>query len=172
MGIFERYNQALIEKLFPSQDTSDLLTLHLNKISRVWVKNLAIVVEYINNSNTDQLGYDKDQLSYINLVRYLLKPGEIEGGGGRRAGNKNWSPKVYHIREVLKMKAKSKAKYICYYLHNTGEICGRCSEGYRSHFKAKMRQPCSACGRPTKIDKPTGINNGLCSYCNKSNYQI
>ncbi|GBB98007.1 hypothetical protein RclHR1_31140001, partial [Rhizophagus clarus] len=129
MGIFERYNQALIEKLFPSQDTSDLLTLHLNKISRVWVKNLAIVVEYINNSNTDQLGispvdaiekeevfakpsysrdgpigYDEEQLSYINLVRYLLKPGEIEGGGGRRAGNKNWSPKVYHIREVLVQK--------------------------------------------------------------------
>ncbi|PKC00705.1 hypothetical protein RhiirA5_382265 [Rhizophagus irregularis] len=37
---------------------------------------------------------------------------------------------------------------------------------------AKMRQPCSACRRPTKLVKPTGVDNGLCSYCNKSNYQI
>ena len=69
-----------------------------------------------------------------------------------------------------------KAKFICYHLHNTGEICGRRStrpEGCRSHFKAKKRRPCSACSRPTKIDKPTGIDNGLlCSYCNKNNYQI
>ena len=49
-----------------------------------------------------------------------------------------------------------KAKFICYHLHNTGEICGKGStrpEGCRSHFKAKKRQPCSACSRPTKIDK-------------------
>ncbi|CAB4479169.1 unnamed protein product [Rhizophagus irregularis] len=71
--------------------------------------------------------------------------------------------------------AKPKAKFICYYLLNTGEICGRRStrtEGCRSHFKAKMRRPCSACRRPTKLVKPTGVDNGLCSYCNKSNYQI
>src|ERR1700733_1438492 len=69
----------------------------------------------------------------------------------------------------------AKAKFICYYLLNTGEICGRHStrpEGCRSHFKAKMRRPCSACGKPTKLVKPTGIDNDLCSYCNKSNYQI
>ena|SRR5687767_1113186 len=68
-----------------------------------------------------------------------------------------------------------KAKFICYYLHNTGEICGRRStrpEGCRSHFNAMMRRPCSICGKSTKIDKPTGIDNSLCSYCNKSNYQI
>jgi len=56
MGIVERSNRTLIEKLFPSQDASDLLTLHLNKISWVWVKNLPIVVKYINNSITCQLG--------------------------------------------------------------------------------------------------------------------
>jgi hypothetical protein len=68
-----------------------------------------------------------------------------------------------------------KAKFICYHLQNTGEICGRRStrpEGCRSHFKVKKRRPCSACSRPTKIDKPTGIVNDLCSYCNNSNYQI
>ena len=70
---------------------------------------------------------------------------------------------------------KMKADYICDYLHNTGEICGKAStrpEGCRSHFKAKKRQPCSACSRPTKIDKPIGVDNDLCSNCNKSNYQI
>ena len=68
-----------------------------------------------------------------------------------------------------------KAIFICYHLKNTGEICGNGSdkpEGCHLHCKAKLRRPCSACSRPTKIDKPTGVNNDLCSYCNKSNYQI
>ena len=68
-----------------------------------------------------------------------------------------------------------KAKFICYHLKNTGEICGNGStnpEGCHLHCKAKKRWPCSACSKPTKLVKPTGIDNGLCSYCNKSNYQI
>ena len=68
-----------------------------------------------------------------------------------------------------------KAKFICHHLQNTGEICGRRStrpECCHLHCKAKLCHSCSACSRPTKLDKPTGINNGLCSYCNKSNYQI
>ena len=35
-----------------------------------------------------------------------------------------------------------------------------------------MRQLYKICGKPTKINKPTGINNNLCSDCNKSNYQF
>ena len=35
MGIVERYNRTLTEKLFRSQDTSDLLTLHMEGRSRV-----------------------------------------------------------------------------------------------------------------------------------------
>ena len=68
-----------------------------------------------------------------------------------------------------------KAKFICYHLLNTGEICsGRNTrpEGCQSHFKAKKCWPCTSCSKPTKIDKPSGIDNGLCSYCNKSKYQI
>ncbi len=128
MGIVERYNRTLIEKLFPSQDASDLLTLHLNMISRVWVKNLAIVVEYINNSNTDQLGispvdaiekeevlakpsyprdgpigFDEEKLSGDVLVRYLLYPSDLEGGR-RRAGDLNWSPHIYHICQSMVQK--------------------------------------------------------------------
>ncbi|GBC08311.1 hypothetical protein RclHR1_08010001 [Rhizophagus clarus] len=30
---------------------------------------------------------------------------------------------------------------------------------------AILRLPCRACGRPTKINKPPGIDNDLCSYC-------
>jgi hypothetical protein len=129
MGIVERYNRTLTEKLFPSQDASDLLTLHLDRRSRAWVRNLPIVVEYINNSITYQLGisptvaiekeevfalpskprngpigYEEEQLFYNDLVRYLLEPGELEGGGRRRAGDMNWSPKVYHIWEALVQK--------------------------------------------------------------------
>ena len=68
-----------------------------------------------------------------------------------------------------------KAKFVCYHLKNTGEICGNgCDkpEGCHLHCKAKLRRPCRACGKPTKIDKPPGIDNDLCSYCNKSLYQI
>ena len=68
-----------------------------------------------------------------------------------------------------------KAKFICYHLLNTGGICGKRStkaEGCRSHSKAKKRRPCSVCSKPIKVDKPTGIDNGLCSNCNKSTYQI
>ncbi|GBB91341.1 hypothetical protein RclHR1_00300002 [Rhizophagus clarus] len=68
-----------------------------------------------------------------------------------------------------------KAKFVCYHLKNTGGICGNgCDkpEGCHLHCKAKLRRPCRACGKPTKIDKPPGIDNDLCSYCNKSLYQI
>ncbi|GBB86553.1 hypothetical protein RclHR1_12990002 [Rhizophagus clarus] len=68
-----------------------------------------------------------------------------------------------------------KPKFICYHLKNTGEICGNgCDkpEGCHLHCKAMLRLPCRVCGRPTKINKPPGIDNDLCSYCNKSNYQI
>jgi hypothetical protein len=128
MGIVERYNRTLIEKLFPSQDSSDLLTLHMNKISRVWVRNLHIVVEYINNSITCQLGispakaikkdrvtakpsyprngpigFNEEKLSGDVFVRYLLYPSDLDGGR-RRAGDLKWSPHIYHISQTMVQK--------------------------------------------------------------------
>lgn len=125
MGIVESYNRTLIERLFRSQNASDLLTLHMNKISRAWVKNLTIIVEYINNSVTCQLGispamaikkkevfakpsyprngpmgYEEEKLSYYDNVRYLLYPSDQEGGR-RRAGDLNWSPHIYRIHKAL-----------------------------------------------------------------------
>ena len=126
MGIVERYNRTLIERLFRSQDASD--QLDLIERSRVWVKNLSIIVEDLNNSITRLLdispaetigmeriiakssmsrngpmGYDEKTLSSDILVRYLLLNNDLEGGR-RRAGDLNWSPQVYHIRESLVQK--------------------------------------------------------------------
>ncbi|CAB5363337.1 unnamed protein product [Rhizophagus irregularis] len=100
----------------------------MNKISRAWVRNLPIVVEYINNSITCQLGispddaiekeevlakpsyprdgpigFDEEKLSGDVLVRYLLHPSDLEGGR-RRAGDLNWSPHIYHIRQSMVQK--------------------------------------------------------------------
>ncbi|CAB4443456.1 unnamed protein product [Rhizophagus irregularis] len=127
VGIVERYNRTLVEKLFPSQDASDLLTLGKTR-SRVWVKNLPIAVESINNSVTQQLGispavaikksrvssrssyprdgpvgYEEEKLPPDISVRYLLEPNDLEGGR-RRAGDMNWSPKIYHIHMSLTQK--------------------------------------------------------------------
>jgi hypothetical protein len=126
MGIVERYNRTLIERLFCSQDASD--QLDLIERSRVWVKNLPIIVEDLNNSITRLLGispaeaigmerviakssksqngpmgYDEKTLSSDTLVRYLLLNNDLEGER-RRAGDLNWSPHVYHIRESLVQK--------------------------------------------------------------------
>ena len=126
MGIVERYNRTLIERLFRSQDASD--QLDLIERSRVWVKNLPIIVKDLNNSITRLLGispaeaigmerviaksskfqngpmgYDEKILSSDTLVRYLLLNNDLEGGR-RHAGDLNWSPQVYHIRESLVQK--------------------------------------------------------------------
>jgi hypothetical protein len=49
------------------------------------------------------IGFDEPRLSHDILVRYLLNPGELEGGR-RRATDCNWSPQIYHIRESLVQK--------------------------------------------------------------------
>jgi len=127
VGIVERYNRTLVEKLFPSQDASDLLTLGKTR-SQVWVKNLPIAVKSINESVTRQLGispadaikkkqvrskssysrdgpvgYKEEKIPYDVYVRYLLEPSDLEGGR-RRAGEMNWSPVIYHVRESLTQK--------------------------------------------------------------------
>ena len=66
MGIVERYNRTLTEKLFRSQDASDLL--NLSERSRAWVKNLPIVNEDINNSITRQLGISPAEAIEKNMV--------------------------------------------------------------------------------------------------------
>uniref|UniRef100_U9TY45 Integrase catalytic domain-containing protein n=1 Tax=Rhizophagus irregularis (strain DAOM 181602 / DAOM 197198 / MUCL 43194) TaxID=747089 RepID=U9TY45_RHIID len=108
MGIFERYNRTLIEKLFPSQDASDLLTLHLNKISRLGISPVdAIEKEEVfakpSYPRDGPIGFDEEKLSDDVLVRYLLYPSDLEGGR-HRAGDLNWSPHIYHICQSMVQK--------------------------------------------------------------------
>lgn len=61
-----------------------------------------------------------------------------------------------------------KTDYICDYLHNSGNICGKkCTRqsGCRLHFQTKKRYPCKKC------DKPTGSTSGLCHMHVGSYYQ-
>jgi hypothetical protein len=127
MGIVERYNRTLWEKCGLSQDASDQL-LPITERSRAWVKNLQLIVEDINNSLTKQIGmapavaiekesiiakpsysrdgpvgFDEEKLSGNMLVRYLLYPSDQEGGR-RRAGDLNWSPHIYYIRQSMVQK--------------------------------------------------------------------
>ncbi|GBB93245.1 hypothetical protein RclHR1_21380005, partial [Rhizophagus clarus] len=54
-------------------------------------------------SRDGPIGFDEEKLSSDVLVRYLLYPGELEGGR-RRAGDLNWSPHIYHILESMVQK--------------------------------------------------------------------
>ena len=125
MGINERFNRTLGEMLFRIQDGQELL---LSGRSRIWVKNLHTIINKLNNSVTrligmtpnkaavkkhvyaisskprnGPMGFDEEQLPYNSLVRYLLNPGELEGGK-RRATDCNWSPQAYTIKESLVQK--------------------------------------------------------------------
>ena len=81
--------------------------LPISKRSRAWVKNLYIIIDNLNNSVTrligmapvkaikmkqiilisklrnGPMGFDESKLDYNTLVRYLLEPGELEGGSKR-----------------------------------------------------------------------------------------
>ena len=88
-------------------------------------KNLSTVINILNNTITQligmapteavkkehvyaksskprkgPIGFDEDRLTYNTSVRYLLKPGELEGGR-HRTTDCNWSPLVYHIKKSL-----------------------------------------------------------------------
>ncbi|CAB4410341.1 unnamed protein product [Rhizophagus irregularis] len=49
------------------------------------------------------VGYEEEKLPPDISVRYLLEPNDLEGGR-RRAGDMNWSPKIYHIHMSLTQK--------------------------------------------------------------------
>lgn len=127
MGIVERFNRTLSERLFKIQYAEELL-LPFPKRSRVWVKNLPIIIKDLNNSITRLLGispvdaikkknvyaisslprngaigFEEVRLTHNDLVRYLLLPGELEGGK-KRATDCVWSPQIYHIKESMVQK--------------------------------------------------------------------
>src|SRR6266498_5653963 len=124
MGIVERFNRTLQEWAFFIQDSVEMRLPPIERC-QAWVKNLSIFLVELDNSVTQLLDissaeaqkkehvfakafksregpieFDEPRLSHDVLVRYLLNPGELEGGR-RRATNCNWSPQVYHIKESL-----------------------------------------------------------------------
>ncbi|CAJ0644817.1 5253_t:CDS:1 [Entrophospora sp. SA101] len=126
-GIVERYNRTLQEWSFYIQDGVELL-LPPMECCRAWVNDLPIFLEKIDNTKTrligmspaearklkhvyaksskpryGPMGFDEIRLSYNDPVRYLLEPGELEGGR-KRATDFNWSPQIYHIKESLVQK--------------------------------------------------------------------
>jgi len=127
MGITERYNLTLQKWAFYIQDAVEML-LPPTERHRAWVKDLPIFLKKLDNTKTILIGmspaqarkkkhvYAKASSKYIRPighnesllssnveVRYLLKPGELEGGR-KRGTDMNWSPETYTIKSILVQK--------------------------------------------------------------------
>ena len=112
--------------------------------SRVWVKRLPHILKTLNNTPTRITGKEPDKaikmkeveletrryqrvvgpdevrLSPFVRVRYLLSPGELEGGEKRRATDPIWSIKAYYIsRSVI-----SSNQPVLYYIQQEDEQDG------------------------------------------------
>ena len=119
----ENANRILGEKLFSHQYAQEMIS---DGRSRVWVKRLPAILKTLNNTKTRITGKEPDEaikmkeldvepknykrvvgLDEVRLppevkVRYLLSPGELEGGEKRRATDPIWSIKIYNIsRSVI-----------------------------------------------------------------------
>ena len=129
----ENANRILGEKLFSHQYAQEMIS---DGQSKVWVKRLPDILKTLNNTliritgkepdvaiklketNIEPknyqrvVGLDEVRLPPIVKVRYLLSPGELEGGEKRRATDPIWSIKVYDIsRSVI-----SSNQPVLYYL--------------------------------------------------------
>ena len=114
----ENANKILGEKLFSHQYAQEMIS---DDRSRVWVKRLPAILKTLNNTKKRITGKEPDEaikMKEVNIetknykravgldevrlptevrVRYLLAPGELEGGERRRATDPIWSIKVYYI---------------------------------------------------------------------------
>ena len=129
----ERANRTLGERLFSHQYAQELVT---DERSRVWVKRLPAVMKALNSQVIRITGKEPDKvisqrevdIREVNYkrpvglkekrlpsgvqVRYLLSPGEDEGGERRRATDPIWSIEIYNITRV----AISSNQPVLYYL--------------------------------------------------------
>ena len=114
----ERANKTLSEKLFSHQYAQEMIS---DDRSRVWVKRLPAILKTLNSIPTRitgeepekairlkevdidppkykrVVGHDEVRLPPGVKVRYLLAPGEDEGGERRRATDPIWSIQVYNL---------------------------------------------------------------------------
>ena len=118
----ERANRTLGERLFSHQYAQEMVS---EGRSRVWVKRLPAVMKSLNSQviritgkePDKSLGLKEVEIDPVNYkrpvglkekrlpsgvqVRYLLSPGEDEGGERRRATDPIWSITVYNINRVV-----------------------------------------------------------------------
>ena len=133
----ERANRTLGEKIFTHQYAQEMAdTQKSRNRSREWVERLPAVLKVMNNEVTRltgkepassiklkevstqdvtynrPVGLNEKRLSPFVQVRYLLAPGEEEGGERRRATDPIWSLEVYDLsRSVV-----SPGQPVLYYL--------------------------------------------------------
>ncbi|XP_033108671.1 uncharacterized protein LOC117110167 [Anneissia japonica] len=115
-GIVERFNKTLTVKLFPHQYAREMLDP--SKRNAEWVENLKPVLKELNAQGPDEVVRGRDEIKYepkynrpVGLdervldsslrVRYLYRPGELEGGERRRATDPIWSIDTYDVRNVM-----------------------------------------------------------------------
>src|SRR6185369_2055262 len=121
--------------------------------STLWNMILEVIFDYMNNSPTRLIGMtpshamtlekvvskpsikpkrpigeDEITLPKGTSVRYLFKPGELEGGHRRRATDPYWSLRIYKIRKVIV--GKNQPQPVLYYLEkeaieSTKHLMGR-----------------------------------------------
>ena len=96
-GVVERFNRTLAERLFNYQYAKELENPH--KRNKEWVKRLPGVIKAIHGETKKApplvtRKVDTPVCPFAN-VRYLYQPGELEGGGQRRATNPIWSVDVH-----------------------------------------------------------------------------
>ena len=118
----ERANRTLGERLFSHQYAQEMIS---DGRSRVWVKRLPAVMKALNSQVIRITGKEPDkalglkevEMREVNYkrpvglkekrlpsgvqVRYLLSPGEDEGGERRRATDPIWSLEIYNITGVV-----------------------------------------------------------------------
>ena len=123
-GIVERFNRTLADRLFTYQYRKELEDP--SKSNREWVYRLQNVVSSLNNEKTRLTGmkpvdaikqtfveqgfsqpvkeYEEKLLDFGTKVRYLYKPGELEGyqykdERRKRSTDPIWSVDVYKIKD-------------------------------------------------------------------------
>ena len=129
----ESANKIIGERIFSHQYAQEFW----QDRSRVWVKELPQIIKTLNSSVTRltgekpidayleksvkiktknyprDIGFNEERINMYEKVRYLLQPGELEGGS-RRATDPIWSIKVYELEKSI----VSKDQPILYYLLN------------------------------------------------------
>jgi len=133
----ERANRTLTERLFSHQYAQEMIT---DERSRVWVRRLPKILETLNSTPIKitgkeprkalrleevenvqpeykrPVGVDEIRLPPGVTVRFLLNPGEDEGGEKRRATDPIWSLEIYYLsRSVV-----SSGQPVLYYLLGDG----------------------------------------------------